>query len=154
MPGVKTEYAEIWTQDGAVRQSHDAGRDAQRKMAIAVRDLRGAPLRSSVSLSARFGQTVLADTTGNQVNVALPSATPDDIGRRVTVKLWCGSPTYQVVVSAPNSGKIDGNAYWRLNQAMESVMIEYLGNNEWAIVASVPGVGGLVVAGIIPITLP
>jgi hypothetical protein len=160
MSGVKTEYPEISTEQPSLRQSHDAGREAQRKLAMVVRDLRGEPLRASAGTSstvaAKFGQTVLADATSAQVDVALPSTTPDDIGRRVVIKLWSGSPGFPVLVHAPADGRIDGNQYWRLNQAMEAIMVEYEGNNDWAIIASVPGVGGLVVAGIIPspITLP
>jgi hypothetical protein len=154
MSGVKTEYPEISTEQPSLRQSHDAGREAQRKLAMVVRDLRGEPVRTSATLAARFGQTILANTTNGQVDVTLPSATVDDIGRRVVIKLWAGSPGVQCVVHASADGKIDGNPYWRLNQAMEAVTIEYEGNNEWCIISHVPGVGGLVVAGIIPLATP
>jgi len=137
----KNEYREIWAVDPTERQLREAGAEANRVTQLALTDMRPTPNRISASSAVAFGQLVLADTLKNDIGIMLPSATQDDVGRTVTIKLWSGSPTGTITITAPLDGRIDGNASWTLNYAMQGVTIAYAGFNAWVIVSQVSGVG-------------
>lgn len=137
-------YRETWTNDPKQRQIIEAAQETARLTSMAITDLRANPVRTSSGINASFGQLVLADTHNGKLTIVLPQASQTDIGRTVTIKMWSSAPTGIVYIQAPLSGKIDGNDNWRLTRSMQAVIIAYAGNNDWAIVSEVSGVGNVI----------
>ena len=138
---VKNDYREIWSDNPMDRQLRDAGAEANRVAQMAIADLKMSPVRTNANVYAKFGELILADCTTETIHVSLPSATQNDIGRTVTVKVWSGYPAGNVIIHAALDGRIDGNTSWTLNQAMKCVCIAYGGNNDWCLIAETLGTG-------------
>lgn len=134
-------FREVWTPDNLQRQIIESSQEANRQTTSTVEDLVSTPVRVSEDTVARLGQIMLVDTSSQSLSVTLPSTTQADIGRIVTIKLWSGSPMGWITIKAPLDGHIDGNITWSLNSAFAGVSIMYVGNNDWAIVSKVSGLG-------------
>ena len=134
-------FREVWTPDNVQRQIIESSQEANRQTTSSVEDLVLTPVRVSEDTTARLGQIILVDTTTQSLSITLPNTTQADIGRLVIIKLWSGSPWGWITIKAPLDGHIDGNVSWSLNSAFSGVSIMYVGNNDWAIVSKVSGLG-------------